>query len=474
MNDNDSRDLDQRIKLLWQGELSMVQEATLELAVEDDPERAREVALCRYLREHPQLFAEAARAPEAHTDRTRQIPSALPFPGAAEPHRRVARWAMVASLFVSILGNVFLLLYGTLRGAAPTEAQLMEASFEARLEYANFSNSYVLRTSKMSEMPENDDQSKGLSALAEVQLPQEIGGGVLELRGYRQNDRNPLQSRIVAFRPFDPIVPVWESLLQDDEVPADLVARPDRDYSGLTFGVKFFELFDVFPERPGDEIVAVFQHGPYSQCVVRVIGLDGELLYQAWHDGNVTSLWWMHEAGVLVCGAVNGEVLAEQRQGMPEIKGFHPRVVFGIRPRIGQTEPLWVRTVDHSGGVNPVFYRCLRGGKLLNKVRDSNALRPMPGLDSGRHVLLSLQLETEEGIAEIGIALDAEGNEFGGRIVTDSYRRCQRKGELPDPAQLSWDDLPPIKPGEEVDWLPGANDAASQQHGKTETNGDSA
>ncbi len=66
---------------------------------------------------------------------------------------------------------------------------------------------------------------------------------------------------------------------------------------------------DIFPERPGDEIVAVLNHTASSVATIRVYSADGHVLDECWHDGRIYGVHWLREARLLAVCASNNEIV---------------------------------------------------------------------------------------------------------------------------------------------------------------------
>ena len=47
----------------------------------------------------------------------------------------------------------------------------------------------------------------------------------------------------------------------------------NRGLNAMGFGILWCKSADVFPERPGDEIIALHSHDPEASCAVRVVAV---------------------------------------------------------------------------------------------------------------------------------------------------------------------------------------------------------
>jgi hypothetical protein len=295
-------------------------------------------------------------------------------------------------------------------------------------------------------------------------VPAEMDRMPLAIVGYRAHDAT-YPGKFVAFE-IGPNkdgwnIPLWEIELATSEIPADLLSRPGRKYAGEQFSAVLCKAADVFPDLPGLELVTVFQHESYSQCSLRVYSLNGEMLYQVFHDGNISDLQWLAASKRIACIAANGEAYPHER-GMPSSARPHPVAIFAVEPHVGQKEPNWINTVDHHIGVDPIWYRCLVGYPSM--IFDFVLGPPHPGLDSKEHFSAVLRPVTPQGDATISITFDSLGNEVAStRILSDGYNRAFQDGLVPDPSIFQFGELPPIKDRAHV-WIPGLADTTPHPH----------
>ena len=285
------------------------------------------------------------------------------------------------------------------------------------------------------------------------------GKGSLAILGFGPTNNNEHAGQFVAYDvDHDPDKPVWTLSLPDNEIPEDLRSRPGREYHGNQFSARVCRVADVLPDRPGKELIVVFQHGKFSQCSLRIYDLQGTMLSQAWHDGNISDMYWMSGPKQLVCLGVNSEVDAIDR-GLPNWTRKHSIVLYALRPVQGQTESRWIDTVDHAGGIRPIWYRCLLNFPDPTGNGRFEFNEPFPGFDLDSNVGASFFVPTPTGTATLGFTIDQSGNIIRNTFSPNSiFNRA-----APDLTTIQFGDLPPIRDRDGV-WLPGTPRSADVPH----------
>lgn len=255
-----------------------------------------------------------------------------------------------------------------------------------------------------------------------VDRPRELGGGKIAVVLYQPDsiDYTPFELSIYDTR-VSVHDPEWMAKLRDGDPLPD---PHGRGYKAHEFVPSFAAIADVFPEHPGVEIIAGFVRQAYSQCVIRIYDLRGEVLYELWHDGPVNSCYWMQDAKQLVFTGANAEVEWENR-GYPGLEIAHPWVVFAVRPRYRELVHALLRTEAGDSPCDPAWYKCLwppewagrgSGGFMFYVVT-----RPVEA-DPGRAVGVDV---TWDGRGGFSFEVDEHGEEIPGtRVITDEYRRA--------------------------------------------------
>ena len=178
------------------------------------------------------------------------------------------------------------------------------------------------------------------------------------------------------------------------------------------------------------------------------------------HDNahsSLSSASRLSESRLLICAGVNGEAPTEAR-GMSIVATNHPRVMFALQPILGHTQPGWIRTVDHPGAVEALWYKAL-DGPSVDLDRMEGILVHSDRMTVAEQELLRCELDVKDiaGPASIATFFTPQGveqREHG--YVTDEYHRLQHS--LPDREAFRWIDLPPIQNKDLVEWLPGRLD----------------
>ena len=289
-----------------------------------------------------------------------------------------------------------------------------------------------------------------------VDRPRELGGGRVAIVLYHPEPSAPSELCIYDTR-VSLYKPEWKAELDDGQPLPD---PHRRGYTARQFNPFFAALLDVFPEHPGQELFVCHNVYAYSQCVLRIYDLRGEVLYEVWHDGGVDGAYWMADAKLLVLYGSNAEVYWEAR-GYPGVKeNPHPHVVYAIRPRYRERHHAFLHTQPGDGPLDPAWYKCLwppepiasrkaplRGGPPL--------LRPFRG-DPRRAVQVVIGLwldEAQSSSFAFSLGIDEHGEEIpGSRVIPDNYKRALEAAATrpgtgpPDLDRITLHDLPPINP----------------------------
>ena len=284
----------------------------------------------------------------------------------------------------------------------------------------------------------------GLRFAELVDRPEEWGGGQLVLLGCVNAHTSLAPGALFAFdAQHDLTDPFWTSRVDAQDVPPAL--RELRSVTGEDMSFFTAWTFDVFPARPGKEIVAWFTWWYHSQSAIRIYDLRGELLYQVWHDGIVYSGHWLSEPGLLVFAGdahwphwdASGNLLGEK---------MHDFVVFALQPEAGfiTTEYLdYLSTKPGDERLDPVWYHRLAPDNAPDFVRHIKLQPPRGQYDAGQFVAFDIAL-TRPAFAYIIGVLDEHGQErIEERTVGDGYKRNQNlpddnadKIKLPEPSEF--------------------------------------
>ena len=243
--------------------------------------------------------------------------------------------------------------------------------------------------------------------------------------------------------------PVWTRGVEDDQVPP---TTDGRDYRANEFSARMVDAQDYFPNRPGLEIMALHVHNEGSLTTVQIYDLQGQLLYQFWHDGILRACYWMSGPGMLVLAGLNSE-------GYPNHWGWasrdpdassdptHPRVLFALRLREGSIsrQVLIADEAVDSTSNEVAWYRCLPRTDLPRNQWGIYRLDSVASLDPFRvsvSVLVGSPLDGEH----VSWVIDHRCQEVtGSRGPSDAYRTAWRTGEIIQPPEY-WQlqKLPPL------------------------------
>lgn len=292
----------------------------------------------------------------------------------------------------------------------------------------------------------------GLRFAELTERPNEFGGGQLVLLGCTNARTSLFPGSLCALDAAGGLTtPLWTRRVETEDIPPEL--RSFRGATGEQFTFHGGWLFDVFPERHGKEIVVWFARWYYSQSVIRIYDLRGELLYQAWHDGTAYSCYWMPDAGLLAFAA-NCHWPHWDREG--NLLGTRPYdlVVFALRPALGFIADNYLDYLSAEPGdhrLDPAWYLRLRPDDAPDLMRRFTLQVPFPPNDAGRSVALNLPVNPR--IGGIIAVIDERGEELSDqRIVGQGYKRNQNlpddspdKIKVPDPAEFK---LVPMTPAD--------------------------
>ena len=255
-----------------------------------------------------------------------------------------------------------------------------------------------------------------------VDRPRHLGGGRLALLGFNTAWDMEYPNALVAYDVDRSLTePAWAKRIE----PGDPLPDPHgRGYLPSQFRVTLGAVFNIFPETPEPEVVAVHNVQKFSQSIIRIYDLRGKVQYEVWHDGVLGGCRWMSDAGLLVfCGS--NDVRRWDELGYPDFGMARPMVVFAIRPERGSIQHGFLQTTPGNNALSPAWYNCLLPpdiGLILVKP---------PWKGNPRHsVGVSVEVD-EQRNAWCFWDIDKHGDEISdSRGTTDEYKRY--KSELPD------------------------------------------
>jgi serine/threonine protein kinase len=204
--------------------------------------------------------------------------------------------------------------------------------------------------------------------------------------------------------------PEWIRRLEEHDIPQRV---RDAALAATHFHAEIAFKAEIFNEYQGPELVVVFQSHK-SLCLLRIYALDSkdsEPLFSLWHDGNILDFLWLESSRQLIVAALDGTGFWNER-GHPECdSGDHPRVLFSLRPALGQPREQWMNTTGKPQGPFLMWHRALLPPIEAQQLAFANFSTPYPPNDTGDAFGISLTFEDdpEKGFSLI---IDAEGNEI--------------------------------------------------------------
>ena len=124
---------------------------------------------------------------------------------------------------------------------------------------------------------------------------------------------------------------------------------------------------DVFGDDGVPEIIVHHEHACCSPTAIRVYDFSGKVLFDAWHWGTITDIYWLAEEHVIAALGYRHNRQEVEPYGWPNA-GEHvwPRVVMGLRPRIGVDTGWLNRYEDPPIAAALAWYGYLRPRSLVD------------------------------------------------------------------------------------------------------------
>ncbi len=349
------------------------------------------------------------------------------------PWRSAVGWSARHPILVP--AAIGLLIAASLIGsAALTSWRLMSLPAEASISFDGSSVRVLSVAGK--ELRVWDARMPNRIVFAEiVKRHPKLGGGRVLLLGLSKGGYNiDLFGEVVCFELDDLEKPAWSS--------ADNLHLPELlEYTLLTpaepdaFVLRHLFLEDVFPERPGLEIITSSRHSPYSASVIRVYDLAGEVLYEVWNDGHLSDLQWVPGSRMLVAAGKNSDGRWDERQGEEKARtAIYPTVFFAVKPQV-QSRIDVLSWPGFEGTTEAAWYYCLLPSSVSDFIaggKCESVESPNKGFDAMHEVQASI-ITTTSSSAGFNWVINAED----GQIV-HSYETA------------SWDQEPELPPISEV------------------------
>ncbi len=278
-----------------------------------------------------------------------------------------------------------------------------------------------------------------------VERPRDFGGGEVALFYVRSGQRSTEQQLWVC-KTNNLNLPLWTTSPQTPDSIPDLPIDVPSAALNRSFVVTDFWTADVFTQSPGEEIIVIHEQSGESPHAIRVYDMTGAILFEFWHFGRVSQIFWWKEAGLLVG--------AGERQLREDVSRFGyecppwPRVVFAVRPRLGErvgwlNEPHWPSEWRQTPGSDETlaWYRVFEPVELAQYF-GADAIRKEPPLIGGAARIAVSYSSLRYGGFSFVIDADAKVDHFH---PTDDFQQVRSVVSIPDPELNEW---PPHRPSQ--------------------------
>jgi len=274
--------------------------------------------------------------------------------------------------------------------------------------------------------PSHVDGGIGYASMIE-QAPA-LGGEHLVLIGYTADAKVEHAGSLCAFTLRDLETPAWTARITPDDIRESPLPG---SFTAGQFHIACGRDADVFPERPGREIIVIHKDGPYSPVALRIYDLKGELLYQIWHDGVLNPPYWMDAEQLLLVTGLGQEKLWPAR-GHPAVNN-PPIVAFAVKPRAGHLGRAWTGDSKDADTATLEWYKCVLPPAYSDTFGWANVRPPHAGEDASRYLRFNVGLR-EDDSAAVSWLMTGGGNLVpGSEVPADSYKRHQKQGRAPAP-----------------------------------------
>lgn len=357
------------------------------------------------------------------------------------PWGRATRWIGRHPILTSSLVSALFAL-GIVGGGAAAVWQLNHVPAEIRiLESGRVAILYAKSGRPLFEW--RSDEDNGITTARIIDRPERFGGGkaiLTVIRGYDGNAQ--LDSQMCLWELNRPDQLIWSTsasppYLKSPDGPLPPLTSADIDKTIESYVVgRYILVEDVFASSPGDEIIVVHSHHSIDPQAIRVYDASGQVLYETWHWGAVTELYWIEDPGVLVFRGMNNEIPWPDR-GYPEVELRFPIVVFALKPEIDQHLG-WINGPAADASVDLRWYKFLWPPEATDQY---DVRLRSPSVATLKHTCVLLQLCVGENGAAVCLTLNAAGQPaLASPLETDLYKKLEDPpawefvDEIPDKA----------------------------------------
>lgn len=271
----------------------------------------------------------------------------------------------------------------------------------------------------------------------------------LAIIGFPPSYAGRLRGKLCAFDvdAHEYLEPLWCNRIEEQDLPSEYsraIHAEDFSPPGLIL------VADIFDAVPGSEIIVSFAHNR-SLRAIRICSSEGAVLYQVWHDGSLSSAFWLDRAKLLVLAGTNDEVTWPERDRPSTEEWYYPRVVLGIRPQLDQRSNKFVCTKPNSECERPAWYKCLHPWHSTDTFSEVRVVHPTDQhYDDGKHFELQLRYRDTQPSIELSPWAGWRVDEFGKSVeeswfMNSTYQDHFRNKRILFPIKdFSLGDLPPI------------------------------
>ncbi len=305
----------------------------------------------------------------------------------------------------------------------------------------------VSRSGNILHQWSNTDPSSSIIFARMIQQPNPKGGDKIALIGYHgASHATGLSGTLCIYDPYEPELPV---LILGEDLTKEALPFMDYQTGPGRFLLSSVTVADVFPDSDETvEIIAAHTYSTHSQTVLRVYALDGEVLYETWHDGDILSIHYLTHKKMIVCAAYRNDFNWKYRGFSDLLHQPTPIVCFGLLPEKGRMHRSWIDpNISEDSSAPVVWYQCLMPPSEI----DQFAIEPMmfhlgPAMlprDPTRFFSFVLFRKNNRRI-QLTFVLDENG-----QIVTSAPRATDAylaDPALPESGLFYFGSLPPVEP----------------------------
>jgi len=167
-----------------------------------------------------------------------------------------------------------------------------------------------------------------------VERPPEFGGGQVALITYMHDIQAQYPDHLCLYDvgKKDQSEPIILPLPQTREHWLEQwLTQMDTPEEMDQYSSKHTQTADIFPDLPGEEFITVHTHIPEFPTAIRIYDLQGNILYERWHKGQLSSLKWNPATRQIICSGLRNDKFPEyQDVNLPLMNNV--RILFAFQP----------------------------------------------------------------------------------------------------------------------------------------------